>query len=58
MPMYAAISFIFVVPPLIKRIVHEKETGVKVIEIDVNPPTFPTKKRNFSVKSRISNLSM
>ncbi len=30
MPMYAAISFIFVVPPLIKRIVHEKETGVKV----------------------------
>ncbi len=29
MPMYAAISFIFIVPPLIKRIVHEKETGVK-----------------------------
>ena len=51
MPMYAAISFIFVVPPLIKRIVHEKETGVKVIGIDVKP-CVSHKKREILVSSQ------
>ncbi len=32
LPTFVATSFIFVVPPLLKRIVHEKETGVKVIK--------------------------
>ncbi len=29
LPMFAALSFIFIVPPLVKRLVHEKESGVK-----------------------------
>lgn len=30
LPLFSVISFMFVVPPLLKRIVHEKEGGVKV----------------------------
>ena len=30
LPMFCVLSFTFIVPPLLKRIVHEKETGVKV----------------------------
>ena len=30
MPLFLVLSFSFIVPPLLKRIVYEKETGVKV----------------------------
>ncbi len=30
LPLFTVLSFLFVVPPILKRIVHEKETGVKV----------------------------
>ena len=30
LPMFVVLSFCFIVPPLLKRIVHEKQTGVKV----------------------------
>jgi hypothetical protein len=30
LPFFTVLSFCFIVPPLMKRIVHEKETGVKV----------------------------
>ena len=29
LPSFVVLSFTFIVPPLLKRIVHEKETGVK-----------------------------
>ena len=33
MPFFLVLSFSFIVPPLLKRIVYEKETGVKVLLI-------------------------
>ncbi len=30
LPLFTVLSFCFVVPPILKRIVNEKETGVKV----------------------------
>ena len=30
LPFFLVLSFAFIVPPLLKRIVYEKETGVKV----------------------------
>ena len=30
LPFFTVLSFALIVPPLMKRIVHEKETGVKV----------------------------
>ena len=35
MPFFLVLSFSFIVPPLLKRIVYEKETGVKVLLISV-----------------------
>lgn len=34
LPMFTILSFCFIVPPLMKRIVHEKQTGVKVTSIN------------------------
>ena len=31
LPLFLVLSFAFIVPPVLKRIVYEKETGVKVI---------------------------
>ena len=30
LPLFLILSFAFIVPPVLKRIVYEKETGVKV----------------------------
>jgi hypothetical protein len=30
LPQFMVLSFCFIVPPILKRIVHEKETGIKV----------------------------
>ena len=30
LPTFTVLSFCFVVPPIMKRVVHEKQTGVKV----------------------------
>ena len=30
LPLFIVLSFAFIVPPVLKRIVYEKETGVKV----------------------------
>ncbi len=32
----AILSFLFIVPPIIKNVVHEKEGGVKVAELPTN----------------------
>jgi len=34
LPFFTVLSFCFVVPPILKRIVREKESGVKVISSD------------------------
>ena len=31
LPLFLVLSFAFIVPPVLKRIVYEKETGVKVM---------------------------
>lgn len=37
LPLFLILSFAFIVPPVLKRIVYEKETGVKVRDLK---PTF------------------
>ena len=33
LPLFLVLSFAFIVPPILKRIVYEKETGVKVSKV-------------------------
>ncbi len=45
LPLFTVLSFCFIVPPLMKRIVHEKQSGVKVIWV--------TKREKFGVRGYI-----
>ena len=37
LPLFLVLSFSFIVPPILKRIVYEKETGVKVSQASSGP---------------------